>query len=87
MNYPAALVNGEWVDVYKNPITDHGKRSKKGRLKLITTQSNVGPSFHTIAETKAPAHEDILRTVFENGKLLVEDNFGEIRARARAKVK
>jgi nicotinamide phosphoribosyltransferase len=82
MKCSAALINGEWVDVYKDPITDHGKRSKKGRLKLITTQSNVGLSFHTIAETDAPAHEDILRPVFENGKLLVEDNFADVRARA-----
>jgi nicotinamide phosphoribosyltransferase len=82
MKCSAALINGEWVDVYKDPITDHGKRSKKGRLKLITTQSNVGLSFHTIAETNAPAHEDILRPVFENGKLLVEDNFADVRARA-----
>jgi nicotinamide phosphoribosyltransferase len=82
MKCSAALINGEWVDVYKDPITDHGKRSKKGRLKLVTTQSNVGLSFHTIAETDAPAHEDILRPVFENGKLLVEDNFADVRARA-----
>jgi nicotinamide phosphoribosyltransferase len=82
MKCSAALINGEWVDVYKDPITDHGKRSKKGRLKLVTTQSNVGLSFHTIAETNAPAHEDILRPVFENGKLLVEDNFADVRARA-----
>jgi nicotinamide phosphoribosyltransferase len=85
MKCSAALINGEWVDVYKDPITDHGKRSKKGRLKLVTTQSNVGLSFHTIAETDAPAHEDILRPVFENGKLLVEDNFADVRARAEVK--
>jgi nicotinic acid phosphoribosyltransferase len=35
MKASAACVNGEWRDVYKDPITDSGKRSKKGRLALV----------------------------------------------------
>ena len=31
----AGCINGEWRDIFKNPITDTTKVSKKGRLKLI----------------------------------------------------
>lgn len=86
MKCSAALVNGEWVDVYKDPITDHGKRSKKGRLVLIQNNDGLEPDFETLNEVPAGyGYVDLLRPVFENGKLLVEDNFGEIRARAEVK--
>jgi nicotinamide phosphoribosyltransferase len=32
MKASAAYVNGEWVDVFKDPITDPGKKSKRGRF-------------------------------------------------------
>ena len=86
MKCSAALINGEWVDVYKDPITDHGKRSKKGRLVLIQNNDGLEPDFETLNEVPAGyGFVDVLRPVFENGKLLVEDNFGEIRARAEVK--
>lgn len=86
MKCSAALVNGEWIDVYKDPITDHGKRSKKGRLVLIQNNDGLEPDFETLNEVPAGyGYVDLLRPVFENGKLLVEDNFGEIRARAEVK--
>lgn len=82
MKCSAIFANGEWVDVYKDPITDHGKRSKKGRLALIVDDVMIDPIYETVAEADAEGHKNLLRHVFENGKLLIEDNFGEIRARA-----
>lgn len=32
-----AVINGEGVDVFKQPVTDPGKTSKKGRLSLVHT--------------------------------------------------
>jgi nicotinamide phosphoribosyltransferase len=32
MKCSAARVNGEWRDVYKDPVTDTGKKSKRGML-------------------------------------------------------
>jgi nicotinamide phosphoribosyltransferase len=34
MKCSSACVNGEWIDVFKDPITDSGKASKKGRVKV-----------------------------------------------------
>jgi nicotinamide phosphoribosyltransferase len=34
MKCSAMKVNGEWIDVFKDPITDKVKKSKKGRLML-----------------------------------------------------
>jgi nicotinamide phosphoribosyltransferase len=65
-------------DVFKQPVTDAGKRSKAGRLKLV----NDGGTWSTVrAEDPRP---DALRTVFRNGNLVVDQTFAEIRARVRS---
>ena len=68
-----ATVNGEDRDVFKDPITDHGKKSKKGRLKLVYENGQY--------QTKALHEdgEDILQTVFENGIILREVDFEEVK--------
>ena len=68
--------NGKIRDVYKSPVTDNGKRSKRGRLKLVRRDGVL----ETISASEPG--EDILRTVWENGKLLVDPSFDEIRQRA-----
>ena len=42
MKCSSAQVNGEWIDVQKDPITDSGKKSKAGRVQLWT---NSGGEF------------------------------------------
>ena len=68
-----ATVNGEDRDVFKDPITDHGKKSKKGRLKLVYENGQY--------QTKAfhESGKDILETVFENGVILREVDFEEVK--------
>ncbi len=68
--------NGKIKDVYKSPITDNGKRSKRGRLKLVRNNGVL-----ETLDNHQPG-EDILQTVWENGKLLVDPTFAEIRQRA-----
>ena len=69
------------VDVFKDPVTDHGKSSKAGRLDLIRDTSG---NYQTIAiGDKSAANTSVMRTVYENGEVLVEYTFDEIRARAR----
>ena len=67
--------------VAKDPITDTGKRSKPGRLKLV--RDNDG-SYRTLSSTQQTEEyengEDQLVTVFENGQLLLEYSFETIRA-------
>lgn len=78
----AALIDGTWVDVQKDPVTDHGKRSKKGRLGLVYECGLGSCGFHTVPEEVAAVKGDVLRTVFEDGDLLLEDTFANIRKRA-----
>jgi nicotinamide phosphoribosyltransferase len=85
MKASAAQVDGRWRDVFKAPVTDPAKRSKAGRLTLLRR----GEAFATVRldspgyqQSLADGATDALRTVFENGRLLVDDSFAAIRARA-----
>jgi len=72
--------NGElvWRPVFKDPVTDPGKVSKRGRVTL----------YHDAAKGYWSGVEDwptsVLKTVFNNGKLIKEYTFDEVRANARA---
>ncbi|KAM3725192.1 Nicotinamide phosphoribosyltransferase [Dirofilaria immitis] len=73
------VINGESRDVWKSPTTDTGKQSKQGRLTLERREDG---SLVTIEKGKGDVSKDILVTVFENGKLLVDYSLEEIRNRA-----
>ncbi len=72
MKASAICVDGEWRDVYKDPITDVGKRSKKGRLALTC-------DFETVRVEELDGREDLLRVVFRDGRLLRDYGFDEVR--------
>ena len=74
----SAVVDGKKVDVYKEPITDPGKNSKRGRLDLIYTNNK----FETVKENDPKGFGSVLRTVFRDGKILIEDDLETIRKRA-----
>jgi len=77
--------NGVWHDVFKDPITDHGKLSKKGQLGLVY-QCGVGScGFQTVPKHIADKKGNLLRTVFRDGKLLIDDDFETVRGRAALK--
>lgn len=65
--------NGRVVDVYKAPVTDNGKRSKRGRLKLVSTDGVL----ETIAESDIG--HDILQEVWVNGKLKYDPSLDTVR--------
>lgn len=73
---------GVWHDVFKDPISDRGKVSKKGRLGLIYECGIGSCGFHTVPKEIADKKGNLLRTVYRNGKLLVEDTFETVRERA-----
>lgn len=79
MKASSVNINGEWRDVYKDPITDHGKRSKRGRLALIKRPDG---SWETIRETEAMKAQNQLKTVFKNGVVTNTYSFNEVRDRA-----
>ncbi|MEZ5427195.1 MAG: nicotinate phosphoribosyltransferase [Pyrinomonadaceae bacterium] len=79
----AIVTDGRLREVYKQPITDAGKSSKKGRLDLVLEQGQYKTVRLPDAETLA-AENTQLRTVFENGDLLIDDSLDEIRKRAES---
>jgi len=72
------LINGREVDIYKDPITDKGKASKRGRLKLI----KLNGEYKTVRENEYPELPNELKTVYENGVITQLQDWNEIRARA-----
>ena len=74
----AARVNGHWIDVSKDPITDGGKRSKKGHQALVRNQSG------RLETVRGPQPDDLLVPVFENGRVLRTQTLDEVRANANA---
>ena len=80
MKASAISINGEWKDIYKDPITSHSKRSKKGILALIKDSSG---QLKTIKANEMNTNDDnLLRDVYIDGKLVVEDSLIDIRERA-----
>lgn len=71
----AACQGGQWVDIQKKPL-DESKASKKGRMKLV----RHGHGAMTVPEDHPG--EDIMQTVFENGELVREYTFDEVRENA-----
>merc|ERR1719356_1478261 len=72
-----ALIKGKDVDVVKDPITDPGKKSKKGKLTLELKDGQ----WTTVTEGKGNQSLDKLVEVFRDGNLLVDDTFKTIRDR------
>jgi len=86
MKASSAKINGEWVSVVKDPITDPGKKSKAGRVTLWRS----GGEFVSAVEQPKGWHdkgigdfEDALEEVYRDGRLVKETTFEEVRARAR----
>jgi len=79
MKASAAKVNGLWRDVYKDPVTDQGKRSKKGRLAVVRGNNGV---VKTIRLENLGQRENLLVPVFRNGRILEDYEFKEIQQRA-----
>ncbi len=80
MKCSAAFINGEWVDVFKDPITDKGKRSKKGRMVLIETDNGFKTVTTEDAAYEDVKDQDVLEVVYSMGKLIRDMTFDEIRA-------
>lgn len=82
-----AEVNGERREVYKDPVTDKGKRSMRG---YIDTVVGGGLNPYSLDRLNGPTNESrmrtvfsLMRTVFENGEVLIDEDFATIRGRAQ----
>jgi len=91
----AVRVNGEWIDVYKNPAVydedwnvideESFKISKKGRLELIYNAAL--DEYRTVRLEELRDYDSnwsdtLLETVYEDGYLVRDMTFAEVRANA-----
>lgn len=80
MKASSAQVAGQWRDVFKDPVTDTGKRSKKGRLAVTKTEEG----YQTLRESELQGRTNALIETFRDGKLLVDVSFSDVKARANS---
>lgn len=71
-----ADVGGAGREVFKQPVTDASKASKRGRMKLVQTAEGMC----TVAESDAG--DDLLHTVFENGFMARSYTFDDVKNNA-----
>lgn len=80
MKASAISINGIWQEIYKDPVTSHSKRSKKGRLALIRDDSG---QLQTIkANDLTASNTNLLRDVYIDGELRIDESLTTIRERA-----
>ena len=72
-----AMVDGKEVDVFKDPVTDLVKKSKRGRLDLNHCHEGG------VQTVRFPAENSLLDVVYENGEIVKEYSFDEVRENAR----
>jgi nicotinamide phosphoribosyltransferase len=87
----AIKVQGQWKPIFKDPVTDPGKKSKSGRLTLVRNISDG--NFKTVnVDTELEKYlsegwEDVMVTLYDGvnnpGELLYTTTLAEVRARAQ----
>jgi nicotinamide phosphoribosyltransferase len=86
MKCSSAKINGTWIDVQKDPITDSGKKSKAGRVTLWKSggefaSSVTAPTGWT--DKGIGEWTEALEEVYRDGKLVKEITFEQVRQNAR----
>jgi nicotinamide phosphoribosyltransferase len=76
----AARVDGKLIDVYKDPATDSGKRSKRGRLDLIRDANGDYKTIRLDEPTYGMgyAKDSVLKTYYDAGKVTCDYKFEDI---------
>lgn len=75
----SVVVDGVERGVFKQPVTDPGKQSKRGRLGLVRRS---GQLVTVSASECGPNEPDELVEVFRDGKVMAESSFEDVRRRA-----
>lgn len=83
MKASAVLVGKKWVDIFKDPVTDPGKKSKSGRLSLFKSTMTSELMTLPMGETSSEWVDQMV-VVYKNGELVTETTLDEVRARAKA---
>lgn len=82
----AVCINGSWHDVAKDPITDSGKRSKRGRVMLYPADGQFVSGIEGVTPNswndRSTPWKPALDIVFKDGQLIKEYSFDEVRSNA-----
>ena len=81
MKTSAILMPDGWRDVYKAPVTDPGKTSKKGLLSTYHNRETGEIKTWRMGEAGGD-WDDLMRVVWRDGNLVVRDSLALIRERA-----
>jgi len=76
----------DWLPIHKNPVSGGSKRSKGGRLTTIKDLKTG--KYHTVdmlSENFAIGVEFLMKSVYHNGEILLEDTLKDIRERTLKK--
>jgi nicotinamide phosphoribosyltransferase len=79
MKATAIQIDGEWKPIFKDPKTDHKKKSAKGFL--YVGMGEDGKLYLEDNVTREREAQSLLTPVFRNGKLLRETSLAQIRAK------
>lgn len=77
MKASAANINGEWVDVFKDPVTSSSKKSKRGIQGVFLSEYNTLEARKVAPNTVVKGN--LLEDVYVGGQLLREQTLAEIR--------
>ena len=80
MKASAVMIDYHWRDVFKNPVTDPGKVSKKGLVQTVLRNGEY-KSVNALLES---TDGTVMRDVYSNGQLLIDEDLKTIRARSEA---
>ena len=80
MKANSITINGVKQDVFKRPVGDTGKASNAGEQALIFENGE----HVTIRKDELYGRENVLREVFRDGELLIDEDFSTIRERSNS---
>lgn len=83
MKCSAAMINGKWTEVYKDPVTSKMKKSKKGRMMLVTEE---GKFVTKVLEYGVDITDHLVRR-FMDGVLYNQTTFDQVKANAKLPVR
>lgn len=83
MKCSAICVNGRWIEVYKDPVTDSGKRSKRGVVDLVKDSDGNFKTIDRLVEGSTLDNISELKPVFMCGMTLNTLTFDQVRLNAR----
>lgn len=76
------LVDGEWVGIAKDPVTDHGKKSKEGVMTLLRNLETGELVTGRLDQGPIPeGFEDAMELVYYKGDLYNETVLADVRGR------